>query len=210
MQHLAGLTRLQYVFCYPKSGDIVIAGPAEAWAEAPSGRILEIDSGRPVLDLDDLLVALRAFPPGDEKNKPFIYCSIDPTRGRAFATAPVPERVGRPYRQSGTNPGQDQFIVNGLRDRLGMQVITVGGVSPKTHFAQVMVEADYRMKLIGIGLENPPVRLTSYVAASQSLAGRQQRLAALVFRPELSMRSRQRRLHGHGARGRRREAGWRG
>ena len=26
-----------------------------------------------------------------------------------------------------------------------------------------MVEADYRMKLIGIGLEEPPVRLTSYV-----------------------------------------------
>jgi hypothetical protein len=44
-----------------------------------------------------------------------------------------------------------------------MQIITVGGISPKTHFAQVMVEADYRMKLIGIGLETPPVRLTSYV-----------------------------------------------
>ncbi len=34
MRHLAGLTRLKYVFCYPESGDIVIAGPAEAWAEA--------------------------------------------------------------------------------------------------------------------------------------------------------------------------------
>jgi len=43
-----------------------------------------------------------------------------------------------------------------------MQIITVGGISPKTHFAQVMVEADYRMKLIGIGLEVPPVHLTSY------------------------------------------------
>ena len=68
-------------------------------------------------------------------------------------------RIGDPRK----NPGQDQFIVNGLRDRLGMQVITVGGISPKTHFAQVMVEADYRMKLIGIGLEIPPVHLTSYV-----------------------------------------------
>ncbi len=27
-----------------------------------------------------------------------------------------------------------------------------------THFAQVLVEADYRMKLIGIGLEHPPLR----------------------------------------------------
>src|SRR5262249_43622769 len=66
MQHLAGLTRIQYVFCYPKSGDVVVAGPAEAWAQAPSGRILAIDSGRPALDLDDLVVALRAFPPGKE------------------------------------------------------------------------------------------------------------------------------------------------
>jgi len=32
-----------------------------------------------------------------------------------------------------------------------------------THFAAVLVEADYRMKLIGIGLERPPVRLVSYV-----------------------------------------------
>jgi hypothetical protein len=45
-----------------------------------------------------------------------------------------------------------------------MQIVTVGGVPANTHFAQVMVEADYRMKLIGIGLEQPPVRLKSYAA----------------------------------------------
>jgi Protein of unknown function (DUF1598) len=72
-------------------------------------------------------------------------------------------RIGDPRQ----NPGQDQFIASGLRDRLGMQIITVGGISPKTHFAQVMVEADYRMKLIGIGLETPPVRLQSYVDRAQ-------------------------------------------
>jgi hypothetical protein len=50
-----------------------------------------------------------------------------------------------------------------LHDSLGLQEVSVYGVSPKTHFAQVMVEADYRMKLIGIGLERPSVRLVSYV-----------------------------------------------
>jgi hypothetical protein len=163
MQHLAGITRLQYVFCYPESGDIVIAGPAESWGVAPSGRAQAIESGRPVLELQDLAVALRAFPPGTDNKKPFIYCSIDPTeeglsRMHEFLHQ-LGGRIGDPRR----NPGQDQFIVNGLRERLGMQVITVGGISPKTHFAQVMVEADYRMKLIGIGLEIPPVHLTSYV-----------------------------------------------
>jgi hypothetical protein len=158
MQHLAGLTRLQYVFCYPESGDIVVAGPAEAWGEAPSGRILGIDSGRPVLELQDLAVALRAFPPGKDRDKPFIYCSIDPT---AEGLARMQEFL-RAFGRNAT-PNDTQFIVSQLQDRLGLQVITVGGVSPKSHFAQVLVEADYRMKLIGIGLEDPPVRLKSYV-----------------------------------------------
>jgi hypothetical protein len=163
MKHLAGLTRLQYVFCYPESGDIVLAGPAEAWAQAPSGRMLAINSGKPVLMLDDLVTALRAFPAGTENKKPFIYCSIDPTEEGLSRLHQFLNQLGGQIGNPAQNPGQEQFIVEGLRDRLGMQVITVGGISPKTHFAQVMVEADYRMKLIGIGLETPPVRLQSYV-----------------------------------------------
>ena len=58
----------------------------------------------------------------------------------------------------------EQFIVEGLRESLGLQVITLGGIPTSTHFAQVMVEADYRMKLIGIGLEQPPVRMQSYLS----------------------------------------------
>ena len=54
-----------------------------------------------------------------------------------------------------------------------MQEVTVGGIPASTHFAQVMVEADYRMKLIGIGLEQPPVRLASYVKrANPAMVGR--------------------------------------
>lgn len=44
-----------------------------------------------------------------------------------------------------------------------MQTVNIKGVPPNTHFAQVLVEADYRMKLIGIDLELPPVKITSYV-----------------------------------------------
>jgi hypothetical protein len=163
IKNLAGLTKLQYVFCYPESGDIVLAGPAEAWAEAPNGRILGIESGRPTLELQDLIVALRAFPPGTENKKPFIYCSIDPTKEGLARMDEFLHQLGGRIGNPAQNPGQEQFIVTNLRERLGMQVITVGGVSPKTHFAQIMVEADYRMKLIGIGLETPPVRLASYV-----------------------------------------------
>jgi uncharacterized protein DUF1598 len=163
MLHLAGLTRLQYVFCYPESGDVVIAGPAEAWGLSPAGRMQGIETGRPVLELQDLVVAMRAFPPGAENKKPFIFCSIDPTEEGLSKMQQFLRELGGRIGDPRQNPGQDQFIATGLRDRLGMQVITVGGISPKTHFAQVMVEADYRMKLIGIGLEVPPVHLTSYV-----------------------------------------------
>ncbi len=38
MKYLAGLLRIQYVFYYPESQDIVIAGPAEGFREDLSGR----------------------------------------------------------------------------------------------------------------------------------------------------------------------------
>jgi hypothetical protein len=179
MRHLAGITRLEYVFCYPESGDVVIAGPAEAWAEAPAGRVLGIESGRPVLELQDLIVALRSFPPGADRDKPFIYCSIDPTPDGLSRMQQFLHEFGRR-----ATPNDTEFIVHQLRDKLGLQVITVGGVSAKTHFAQVMVEADYRMKLIGIGLEIPPVRLTSYVERANPSQVARNALQRWYFVPE--------------------------
>ena len=79
MRNLAGLLRLRYVFLYPDSKDIVIAGPAEGWVTDGVGRLVGLSSGRPVISLEDLVVALRAFPPGGSPTK-FIGCSIDPTQ----------------------------------------------------------------------------------------------------------------------------------
>ena len=78
MQYLAGLTSLQYVFYYPDSQDIVIAGPAEGFMLDSLGRPVGIASGRAVLQLEDLIVALRAFGP-DGKKTATVGCSIDPT-----------------------------------------------------------------------------------------------------------------------------------
>lgn len=164
---LAGLTRIQYVFFYPDSNDIVIAGPAEGWFTDASGRVRGLSTGQPIIELQDLVVALRAFPPGG-KEETMIGCSIDPTQEGLARMQEFLSRVG------GTaTPRDTQTIVNGLRSSLGLQTITVHGVAPSTHFAQVMIEADYRMKLIGIGLERPPVKLASYVdQASPSQVGR--------------------------------------
>jgi hypothetical protein len=154
---LAGLLRLRYVFLYPDSGDIVIAGPAEGWVRSPSGRIVGLTSARPVLELQDLIVALRAYPPGQDQG-PLIGCSIDPTPEGLARYQEFLRNLGR-----NITPDQENYIVDGLRTSLGLQKVSIRGISPNTHFAQVMVEADYRMKLIGIGLERTPVQLASYV-----------------------------------------------
>ncbi len=161
MRFLAGLLRVRYVFFYPESGDIVLAGPAEGWVIDLAGRAVGLTTGRPVIRLEDLVVALRAFPPGGQST-PVIGCSIDPTQ-EGLAALQSYLRSLPPAFQHGTQQAVAAQLVHDLRTALGMQQITVQGVPPDTHFAQVMVEADYRMKLIGIGLEQPPVRMVSFV-----------------------------------------------
>jgi hypothetical protein len=158
MRFLAGLTRIDYVFVYPESNDIVIAGPAEGFMTDLSGRAVGISTGQAILELEDLVVALRAYPPGADAKPTTIGCSIDPTpeglqRMRSYI-ASVSGHV---------TPADAERYAMGMRAALGLQEVTIRGVSPQSHFAQVLVEADYRMKLIGIGLEQPPVPITSYI-----------------------------------------------
>lgn len=152
MRFLAGLTRIRYVFFYPDSGDIVIAGPAEGWFQDLAGHMIGMQSGRPVLELQDLIVALRTYGP-DKSEEPVIGCSIDPTKeGLAAMQKALRELYGN------VTPDDADYIVETLHTSLGLQKVRVLGVPPDTHMAQVLVEADYRMKLIGIGLERPQVK----------------------------------------------------
>lgn len=178
MRYLAGLTRLQYVFYYPETKDIVIAGPAEGWAPDLSGRVVSAGSGRPVLELEDLVVALRSYPPSGKKAK-VIGCSIDPTQE---GLQRMQQFLAHAY--ANATPDDEQAIVEGLRTNLGMQKISVFGVPANTHFATVLVEADYRMKLIGIGLERPPVKLASYVDKARPGDVARNALARWYFVPD--------------------------
>lgn len=177
MRYLAGLTRLRNVFFYPETGDIVIAGTAEGFMINVAGRPVGMHTGRAVLQLQDLAVALRAFPPGGQRTDALVV-SIDPTQeGLAKMRQFLVDISGR------VTPADEQRIAMGLRENLGLQDIRVEGIPRTTHFAQVMIEADYRMKLIGIGLETPPVRIPSWVSRANPRSVSRNALQRWYFTP---------------------------
>jgi Protein of unknown function (DUF1598) len=180
MRYLAGLTRVQYIFFYPDTNDLVLAGPAEGFAPDLAGRVRGLDSKLPTMHLDDLVVALRAFFGPSGKQAPLISVSIDPTQEGLQNMQAFLRQIG-----SRATPGQTQFIVRGLRESLGLQNIKLHGVPANSHYAQVLVEADYRMKLIGIGLEKPKhVKMMSYVDRASPAAVSRNALQRWYFVPD--------------------------
>lgn len=155
LQTLAGLQKIQYVFVYPQSGDVVLAGPAGDWYLGRENRRLAVETDRPVVLLDDLITLLRReFTSGGE-----FGCSIDPTtEGIGRLTAFVTEASKKPLAPGGRLKWTDE-----LGKRLGTQDVTITGINPTSHAAQVLVEADYRMKLLGIGKEESIVQVPSYL-----------------------------------------------
>lgn len=168
--HLAGLTRVQFVFGFESAGDedgdIILAGPAEPWIRDAAGRAVGIVSGRPVLLLEDLAVALGAFPP-EKRDRPFLGCTIDPTADGLANLMDFQRTIPRAIPEARRDAAAIA-IASGVRDSLGLADIRVFGVSPQTHFAQVLVEADYRMKRIAIGIEPPPIKMTTFLSALDS------------------------------------------
>lgn len=144
--YLAGLQRVRYVLVYPELNDIVLAGPAEGWKVDDQGNVVGATSGRPVLTIDDLMVALRV---AEAANASGISCSIDPT----------PEGIQRMQqlsssRQLSSNP---QVASKQMQEAVGPQSITVTGVPATSHFARVIVAADFRMKRLAMNIEPSPV-----------------------------------------------------
>ena len=143
---LAGLQRVQYVFVYPEQQDIVLVGPAEGWKVDDLGNVVGRTTNRPVLMLDDLLVALRSG--GSSRMDP-ITCSIDPTPEGLRRLQELTSRL--------ENIGDPDETLAMIEDALGPQVISVTGVPTTSHFARAMVAADFRMKRIAMNFEPAPI-----------------------------------------------------
>jgi hypothetical protein len=144
VRYMAGLQRIQYVFVDPENNDILLAGPAEGWTVDRRGNVVGNTTGQPVVMLDDLLVALRSV---NQARTVGITCSIDPTpEGRRALNAFL-------KKQKQFRPG----VTKGVEQALGAQHITITGVPADSHFARVLVAADFRMKRFAMMLEPAPV-----------------------------------------------------
>ncbi len=145
---LAGLTRLDHIFVDVDEKDLLIAGPAEPFVQADSGRRLGLESGRPVLLLDDLVVALRTV-----AVRQVVGCSIDPVAERLAKL-----QVFLKQNNSPTTPAVIQQRFRRMQEILGRHDVSVMGVPDDSHFARGLVEADIRMKVLALGLEDPGVK----------------------------------------------------
>ncbi|HLA84160.1 MAG TPA: DUF1598 domain-containing protein, partial [Thermoguttaceae bacterium] len=118
----------------------------EGWKVNDKGAVVGVGTGRPVLLLDDLLVAMRTARPAMEQ---VISCSIDPR----------PEGIVRlrEYMSTLSTMGNPQMTQANIAEALGPQKITLTVVPDTSHFARVMVAADYRMKRLGMHLDRAPV-----------------------------------------------------
>lgn len=152
---LAGLQNIRHVFVYPEQQDIVLAGYAEGWKVDEHGYVIGQTTGRPVILLDDWIVALRAM---KELNGKPITCSIDPTAAGL-------ERLQSFVKTLSTAGNNRRALESAIESKLGTQTVTVTGVPDTSHFARVLVAADYRMKRIAMALDKSPVAgLPSYLS----------------------------------------------
>jgi hypothetical protein len=158
MRQLAGLSQIQYVFVYPEEGEIVLAGPAEGWRYNEQGQPVGAESGRPTLQLDDLVVVLRTF---SDNGMNVFGCSIDPKPENLQALKTFAEEsVARgPLPAGGAGRWTRQ-----LQEKLGLQDVRIYGVPADSRVARVIVEADYRMKLVGIGKLEAGPEIPDYFA----------------------------------------------
>ena len=159
VQYLAGLQRIQYVFVYPELNDIVLAGPAEGWVineEGPAPSVVGVTTGRPVLQVDDLLAAFRSVHAARQQG---ISVSIDPTEEGYRNLNAVLQKWSNNRGRINT-----KVLEAEMKKAFGPQKISINGISGKTHLARVLVTADYRMKRFAMNLEKSPVPgMTSFM-----------------------------------------------
>jgi hypothetical protein len=148
-RYLAGLTGVKYLYVDEEHGDLILEGPAEdSWQVREDGIVIGEKTGEPLLQLDDFAVAWRnaigANPPPS--------VSLEHRRDSMDR---IQEFIrGTP--QPKTEAARTDYTRR-MQDAWGPQDAVTGGVPTNTRFNKVMVEADWEMKRISLGLSEPGV-----------------------------------------------------
>lgn len=156
MSQLAGLTKVQYVFLFPDTNEIVIGGPAEGWEYNAQGQAIGTETHAPTLQLDDFVTVYRTFSQGTAD----FGCSIN-TRDENVKSLQTFVEASLAKGPLNAGAGVRNFV-NQIQKKLGRQDIVVWGVPSDSRVARVIVEADYRMKLIGIDKLDAGKEIPSY------------------------------------------------
>jgi hypothetical protein len=152
LKYLGGMTQVRYVLVYPEEKDLVIGGPAEPWVVDKDKGLYAFgkNSGRPVLQFDDLVAAMRTsarqrFPGGGATFGCGIYPSPESVKKA--------EDVALKYAKSSR---KERMVA--LAQAVGPQTIRVMGTEPDTRLAWVCVAADYQLKRFSTGVDRPVVQ----------------------------------------------------
>ncbi|HET6248951.1 MAG TPA: DUF1598 domain-containing protein [Tepidisphaeraceae bacterium] len=150
LKYLGGITQLRYVLVFPDEKEIVIAGPAEPFVvmqgkdDAASFAVGK-RTGRPVLQLDDLIVGLRT---AREGRGALFGCGIYPSPNSMKIADDIAHRMAANTRAE---------RMKALADGLGPQDVKIFGTRNDTRFGYICVAADYEMKRFALGMDRAPI-----------------------------------------------------
>jgi Protein of unknown function (DUF1598) len=141
---LGGIRKLSGVIV-DEAGDLILFG--------------RVDPNSPPLQLDDFVVALRsawlkyAELKGDVLEYSTPGCSIDPYDENVRNLHAIGQQIGN----ANSFAAKDKYIAGWKRECEKEQAVRVLGIPFDTHFAQVMVKADYDLKRLSDGVESVDV-----------------------------------------------------
>jgi hypothetical protein len=146
VRYLKGLTQIQDIFIYPADHDIVLAGPAEPFKADNPLEPLGTITHRPIVQLEDLIVALRAVQPAARRGPggDLYGCSLENPANFQEVWKPTLDRFGT---------GPRATLQAEMKKALGPQQVKLYGVPGDTRVALTMLAADYRLKRLSMGLE---------------------------------------------------------
>ena len=144
--YLGGLQRIETIVVVPDENDILIVGQGDDWSVNELGAVVGANNKQPVIQLQDLLVAMRTVDAANSGSG--ISVSIDPTE----------EGVQRHQQVMSQIRQFDPSMTGALQEAMGAQQISLTGIPTTSRFAQILVNADYKMKRLSMGLETAPIQ----------------------------------------------------